>query len=37
VGYYKAQGLLSAIDAMADADAVTASIEKILDRAETSQ
>jgi adenylate kinase len=37
VEYYRAQGLLSAIDAMASADAVTASIEKILDRAEASQ
>jgi adenylate kinase len=34
VDYYEAQGLLSPIDAMADADAVTASIEKILDKAE---
>ena len=35
VDYYKGQGLLIAVDAMADADAVTASIEKTLDRAET--
>jgi adenylate kinase len=34
VDYYKAQGLLSPIDAMANADAVTASIEKILDGAD---
>ncbi len=34
VAYYKAQGLLSPVDAMANADAVTASIEKILDEAE---
>ena len=34
VDYYKGQGLLIAVDAMADADAVTASIEKTLDRAE---
>ena len=34
VNYYKGQGLLIEVDAMADADAVTASIEKTLDRAE---
>ena len=34
VDYYKGQGLLIAVDAMADADAVTACIEKTLDRAE---
>jgi adenylate kinase len=34
VDYYKGQGLLIEVDAMADADAVTASIGKTLDRAE---
>jgi adenylate kinase len=34
VDYYKGQGLLVAVDAMAKADAVTACIEKTLDRAE---
>jgi adenylate kinase len=34
VDYYKGQGLLIAVDAMADADAVTESIAKTLDRAE---
>src|SRR6266850_1860805 len=34
VDYYKGQGLLVEVDAMADADAVTASIGKTLDRAE---
>jgi adenylate kinase len=34
VDYYKGQGLLIAVDGMADADAVTACIEKTLDRAE---
>ena len=34
VDYYKGQGLLVGVDAMADADAVTASIGKTLDRAE---
>ena len=34
VDYYKGQGLLIAVDAMAEADDVTASIEKTLDRAE---
>ena len=34
VDYYKGQGLLIEVDAMADADAVTASIAKTLDRAE---
>lgn len=37
VDYYKGQGLLIAVDAMADADAVTASIGKTLDRAEARQ
>ena len=37
VDYYKGQGLLIAVDAMADADAVTASIAKTLDRAEKEQ
>jgi len=37
VNYYKGQGLLIEVDAMADADAVTASIEKTLDRAEAPQ
>ena len=37
VDYYKGQGLLIEVDAMADADAVTASIEKTLDRAEAPQ
>jgi len=33
VDYYRARGVLSSVDAMADADAVTASIRKILDGA----
>ena len=37
VAYYKGQGLLIAVDAMADADAVTTSIGKTLDRAEAAQ
>jgi adenylate kinase len=37
VEYYKGQGLLIAVDAMADADAVTASIAKTLDRAEAAK
>ena len=37
VNYYKGQGLLIEVDAMADADAVTVSIEKTLDRAEAPQ
>jgi adenylate kinase len=37
VDYYKGQGLLIAVDAMADADAVTAAIAKTLDRAEKEQ
>jgi adenylate kinase len=37
VDYYKGQGLLIAVDAMADADAVTAAIGKTLDRAEKEQ
>jgi adenylate kinase len=37
VDYYKGQGLLIAVDAMADADAVTASIAKTLDRAEAAK
>jgi adenylate kinase len=37
VDYYKGQGLLIQVDAMADADAVTASIAKTLDRAEARQ
>lgn len=37
VDYYKGQGLLIAVNAMADADAVTASIGKTLDRAEASR
>ena len=37
VDYYKGQGLLIEVDAMADADAVTASIGKTLDKAEARQ
>jgi adenylate kinase len=37
VEYYTVRGLLSNIDAMADADAVTASIAEILDKAKTLQ
>ena len=37
VDYYKGQGLLIEVDAMADADAVTASIAKTLDRAEAAR
>ncbi len=37
VDYYKGQGLLIEVDAMADADAVTNSIGKTLDRAEARQ
>jgi adenylate kinase len=37
VDYYKGQGLLIEVDAMADADAVTAAIAKTLDRAEKEQ
>jgi adenylate kinase len=37
VDYYKGQGLLIAVDAMAKADAVTASIENTLDRAEAAR
>ena len=35
VDYYRVRGLLSPVDAMAEADAVTANIAKILDGAET--
>ena len=37
VEYYAVRKLLSAVDAMADADAVTKSIEKILDRAKATK
>ncbi len=37
VDYYRALGLLNAVDAMAEADAVTASIKKTLDRAEATR
>ena len=37
VDYYKGQGLLIGVDAMANADAVTASIAKTLDRAEAAR
>ncbi len=37
VDYYKGEGLLIAVDAMAKADAVTESIEKTLDRAEAAR
>ena len=37
VNYYRSRGLLSSVDANADADAVSESIKKILDGAEASQ